>query len=96
MENMTCKTCGAAINRIGNICVCKWCGNKWEIARNDDMQAVERANAWNELRNGDFERASELFEEILLKDAKNHEAYWGRALALGGIVLCGYNVPIFN
>lgn len=38
------------------------------------------------LRQNDFEKAIELFENIILKDKKNHEAYWGRALASNGIV----------
>ena len=86
MENVKCKTCGGSVTRTGNYYVCEWCRNKWEIDQGDDVYAVERANAWETLRNGDFEKASELFENIIIKDKNNHEAYWGRALSLAGII----------
>lgn len=81
-----CKTCGGPVNRVGNYYVCEYCRNKWEIDSGNDVHAVDRANAWSALRDGDFEKAVELFENIIVKEAKNHEAYWGRALALAGIV----------
>ena len=81
-----CKTCGGPVNRVGNYYVCEYCRNKWEIDSGNDIHAVDRANAWSALRDGDFEKAAELFENIIVKEAKNHEAYWGRALALAGIV----------
>lgn len=86
MENIKCKTCGGSVNRVGNYYVCEWCRNKWEIDRGNDIHAVDRANAWSALRDGNFEKAVELFENIILKEDNNHEAYWGRALALSGIV----------
>ena len=71
------------------------------IDSGNDVHAVERANAWVALRNNDFEKAAELFENIIVKDASNHEAFWGRALALNGIVyVTDYNenkkVPTCN
>lgn len=81
-----CKTCGGPVNRVGNYYVCEYCRNKWEIDSGNDVHAVDRANAWSALRDGDFEKAAELFENIIVKETKNHEAYWGRALALAGIV----------
>ena len=86
MENITCKSCGGSVTRAGNYYVCDYCRNKWEIDSGNDIHAVDRANAWSTLRDGDFEKAAELFENLILKDGKNHEAYWGRALALGGII----------
>ena len=81
-----CKTCGGPVNRVGNYYICEYCRNKWEIDSGNDVHAVDRANAWSALRDGDFEKAAELFENIIVKEVKNHEAYWGRALALAGIV----------
>ena len=81
-----CKTCGATVERVGNYYICEFCGNKWEIDSSNDVHAVERANAWSALRDGDFEKATELFENIIIKENENHEAYWGRALAMSGIV----------
>ena len=71
------------------------------IDSGNDVHAVERANAWEALRNNDFEKAAELFENIIVKDGSNHEAFWGRALALNGIVyVTDYNenkkVPTCN
>ncbi len=86
MENITCKSCGGSVTRVGNYYVCDYCRNKWELDSGNDIHAVDRANAWSALRDGDFEKAGELFENLILKDGKNHEAYWGRALALGGII----------
>lgn len=86
MQNMKCKTCGGPVNRVGNFYVCEYCRNKWEIDSGNDVHAVDRANAWSALRDGDFEKAAESFENIIIKEATNHEAYWGRALAIAGIV----------
>ena len=86
MELKKCEICGGTVVREGNFCVCEYCGNRWEIDSANDIHAVDRANAWSALREGDFEKAAELFENIIIKEPDNHEAYWGRALALGGIV----------
>lgn len=101
MENIVCKSCGGSVTRQGNYYVCDFCRSKWMIDSGNDVHAVERANAWEALRNNDFEKAAELFENIIVKDASNHEAFWGRALALNGIVyVTDYNenkkVPTCN
>lgn len=81
-----CKSCGGELNRVGNYYVCKFCGNKWMIDADNDVHVIDRANAWSALRDCDFERAVELFENIIFKESENHEAYWGRALASAGIM----------
>ena len=86
MENIKCNACGGELNRVGNYNVCKFCGNKWIIDAGDDVHVVDRANAWAALRDNDFERAVELFENIIMKDPESHEAYWGMALSLHGII----------
>ena len=86
MTELKCKVCGGAIERKGNFYVCLHCRTKWVIDVADDVHAVDRANAWAALRDGNFERATELFENIILKDKNGHEAYWGRALATNGII----------
>ena len=86
MELKKCEICGGTVVREGNFYVCEYCGNRWEIDSANDIHAVDRANAWSALRDGDFEKAAELFENIIIKEPGNHEAYWGRALSLGGIV----------
>ena len=101
MENIVCKSCGGSVTRKGNYYICDFCRSKWIIDSGNDVHAVERANAWEALRNNDFEKSAELFENIIVKDASNHEAFWGRALALNGIVyVTDYNenkkVPTCN
>lgn len=86
MQNNVCKSCGGSVTRQGNYYICDFCRSKWMIDSGNDVHAVERANAWEALRNNDFEKATELFENIITKDPKDHEGYWGRALALNGIV----------
>jgi len=101
MELMTCKTCAGSLIREGNYYVCEACGNKFEIDRANDINAVQRANAWEALRQSDYEKATELFEEILLKDKSDHEAYWGKSLAKASILYVtdlqeGKKVPTCN
>ncbi len=86
MQLYTCKTCNGMTEREGNYYVCKHCGNKWLIDADADVRAIDRANAWAALRDCDFEKSVELFENILLKDGKDYEAYWGCALASAGII----------
>ena len=85
MEN-TCRSCGGLLERKGNYHCCRFCGNKWMIDADNDVHVIDRANAWSALRDCDFERAVELFENIIYKEPENHEAYWGRALAGAGIM----------
>ena len=86
MQLDRCKSCGGDLERIGNYYVCKFCGSKWMIDADNDVHVIDRANAWSALRDCDFERAIELFENIIFKEPENHEAYWGRALASAGIM----------
>ena len=85
MQQNLCKTCGGNLYRVGNHYVCQSCGNKWSADAADDVHVVDRANAWAALRDGDFDHAAELFEIILEKEPKDHEAFWGLALAGAGI-----------
>ena len=101
MDNVVCKSCGGSVTRKGNYYVCDFCRSKWIIDRGDDVHAVDRANAWAALRDGDFEKAAELFESIIVKDNSGHEGYWGRALARNGIIYVddiheGKKVPTCN
>ena len=86
MQLDRCRSCGGDLERIGNSYVCKFCGSKWVIDADQDVHVIDRANAWSALRDCDFEHATELFENIIFKEPKNHEAYWGRALANAGIM----------
>ena len=96
-----CKSCGGTLEREGNYLVCDHCHSRWVIDVADDIHAVARANAWEAIRVSDFEKAVELFEEIILKDKTDHEAYWGLSLAKYSIVYVndireGRKVPTCN
>ncbi len=86
LKQIVCKSCGQPLVRQGNNYTCNYCGNVWVADLADDIHAVQRANAWEALRVGDFEKATELFDDILLKNNNDHEAYWGKALSLNAIL----------
>ena len=86
MQLNSCNSCGGRLERSGNYYECKFCGAKWQIDADNDVHVIDRANAWSALRDCDFERSAELFENIIFKEPENHEAYWGRALANAGIM----------
>ncbi len=83
--NNECRACGGATIRDGNEFVCKFCGSKWAMIAEDSLQ-VQLQNAWEALRQSDFDKSVELFEDIIVGDSKNYEAHWGKALAQNGIV----------
>lgn len=99
MGTMFCKTCGGTTLREGNYDVCEFCGNRWEREGSDTL-TVEREKAWDALREGDFDTSSRLFERILESAPLDHEAHWGRALAINGILYItdytGRRVPTCN
>ncbi len=86
MERYVCKVCGEQLEqRIGDYYVCKYCGSRWKVEEEVTRLPVLE-NAWQTLRNGDFDVAEELFEDVINTDNANHEAYWGRALASASII----------
>ncbi len=76
-----CKACGGAIARIGNFNVCEVCSNRWTTENVGSINTDENKRAWEVLRNCDFEKATELFEQLIFRDGVDYEAYWGKALA---------------
>lgn len=81
MVKKECKTCGGEVVKNGRIYECLYCGNCWEDDPENDINSVERANAWASLREGDFEKAQNQFESMLGKSAEDYESWWGKALA---------------
>ena len=86
MNTLKCKSCGGSVRKLQNYYECEYCNNKWELEYENDINALDRASAWGRLREGDFENAMDLFDEIVAKEPRNHEGYWGRALARRGII----------
>ena len=91
LERHLCESCGGTTERDGNFYICQYCGTKWAIITEDAMQ-VKLQNAWEALRCNEFDKASELFEGIIIdnnnakRESDSFEAYWGKALADNGIV----------
>ena len=101
MFEKVCRACGGALIREGNYLVCEYCQRKELVDVSDDIHAVARANAWEALRKSDFEKATELFEELIVKNDKDYDSQWGLALAKASIVYVndvieGKKVPTLN
>ena len=88
MSVFRCKMCGGTLEvRPGETTgVCEYCGTRQTIPRLDDER---RANLYDRAgqfrRNNDYDKASDLYEQILLEDRTDAEAYWS-------LVLCRYGV----
>ncbi len=88
MSVFRCKMCGGTLEvRPGETTgVCEYCGTRQTIPRLDDER---RANLYDRAgqfrRNNDYDKASDLYEQILLEDRSDAEAYWS-------LVLCRYGV----
>ena len=83
-----CKMCGGELNIEENmdICICPYCKTKQTIPNTDDekeKQLHDRANYYR--LSNEFDRAITIYEQILEKNSKDPEAYWG-------VLLCRYGV----
>lgn len=84
-----CKMCGAPCtikDENAKIFTCEYCNSQQTVVNLDDERKVnlnERANQYR--RNGEFDKAQELFEKVLSYDNTDPDVYWN-------IVLCKYGV----
>ena len=88
MAIIRCKMCGADLNITQGmeICECESCGTKQTLPKFDDDRRVtmyERANHFR--RNSEFDKAMNMYEQILNEDRTDAEAYWS-------VVLCRYGI----
>ena len=88
MAVFRCKMCGANLNVTPGmeICECESCGTNQTLPKfNDDRRVTmyERANHFR--RNSEFDKAMNMYEQILNEDKSDAEAYWS-------IVLCRYGI----
>ncbi|MDR1033846.1 MAG: toll/interleukin-1 receptor domain-containing protein [Bifidobacteriaceae bacterium] len=86
----TCKKCGGNVvlesENVKTIGICEFCGTRTTVAKIDEDQAIALYNRANKYRETcDFENASEIYEELLLKNNSSAEAHFG-------LVLCNYGV----
>ena len=88
MAVLKCKICGGSLETTGeaSVCVCQYCGTKQTLPKVSDehrSSLYERADHFR--RNNDFDKAINIYEQILNEDNTDAEAYWS-------LVLCRYGV----
>ena len=86
--NFKCKMCGGDIEPIEgtNTGRCLYCKSLMTLPNSDNEKIINLYNRANHLRLGnDFDKAKEVYENILKIDEKQIEAYWG-------VLLCKYGV----
>lgn len=87
---LKCKICGGDLAfQIGDqIATCEYCGSKQTLPKptNDEKIATiyERANSYR-LAN-EFDKATNLYEQLIAENPKDGEAYWNLALCSYGVV----------
>lgn len=88
MSIFKCKMCGGTIEfeQDATVGICDSCGTKQTLPRlNDNKKAnlYDRANHFR--RNNEFDKAMDIYEQILNEDHTDAEAYWS-------LVLCRYGI----
>lgn len=88
MTTFKCKMCGGTIEFSdgASVGVCDYCGTKQTLPRLDNDKKAnlyDRANHFR--RNNDFDKAMNIYEQILSEDSTDAEAYWS-------LVLCRYGI----
>jgi len=83
-----CKMCGGDLNiNIGDlVCKCDFCDAEQTLPKlNSDRKANLYDRADHFRRNNDYDKAMEIYEQILNEDSEDSESYWS-------IVLCRYGI----
>lgn len=88
MAVFKCKMCGSAleIEKDKKIIQCDYCGNVQTLPRLDDEKIerlYDRANHFR--RNNDYDKAMDIYEQILEENNEDAESYWS-------LVLCKYGI----
>lgn len=102
MAEYLCKCCGAALDVKGRstVCKCAFCGALQTIPRLDfDEKAILWGRADKLRRAGEYDRAEELYDELLKLDDTDSEIYWCKVLCRYGIEYVeerGKHVPTIN
>ena len=88
MADLKCKMCGGEleIKQGLTIAECIYCGTKQTVPKLDNEKKATLFARANRLRfNGEFDKASGLYESIVAEFPEEAEAYWG-------LVLCKYGI----
>ncbi len=88
MAFLKCKMCGGALEppKGINVYKCEYCGTLQTLPKSRDDITAKLFNRANNLRlNNEFDKAQEVYENIVEREPDNAEAYWG-------IVICKYGI----
>ena len=88
MTLFKCKMCGGTLNisRSETVATCEYCGTQQTLPKlNEDrkINLYDRANHFR--RNNEFDKATDMYEQILNEDNTDAEAYWSLVLCRFGI-----------
>lgn len=88
MATLKCKMCGGSLDIMegATIGVCQYCGTKQTLPRIDSERKAnlyDRADHYR--RNNEFDKAENLYEQVLIDDPSDAETYWS-------LVLCRYGI----
>ena len=88
MPIFRCKMCGGSleIEQGTSVATCEYCGTKQTLPRLDDERKAnlyDRASHFR--RNNEYDKASGIYEQILIEDSSDAESYWS-------LVLCRYGI----
>lgn len=89
MSVYKCKMCGGTLNIINEengLCECDSCGSTQTVPLQDNAKKMELYNTANEYRkNNRFDRAADVYKNMIKEFPEEAEAYWG-------MVLCRYGI----
>ena len=77
MAIFRCKTCGGQleITEGETVCKCEYCGNTQTLPKTRDDNIANLFNRANDLRlNGDFDRAQDIYETIVIHTPSDADA----------------------
>ena len=88
MSIYKCKMCGGSLDveSSESVAVCEYCGAKQTLPRVEEERLVRLHDRANSLRlDKEFDKATNIYENIIAETPEDSEAYWG-------LVLCKYGI----
>lgn len=86
--SLKCKMCGGTLHIVPNmsVCNCEYCGSMQTVPRlgSDKKNGLyDRANYYRQ--RSEFDKATQLYEQVLAEEPEDAESYWS-------LVLCRYGI----
>ena len=87
MAIFRCKMCGGDLGNNGDsVITCEYCNTKQALPKLDDEKKIGLYDRANQMRlNNEFDKAMEIYEQILNEDVTDADCYWS-------LVLCKYGI----